>query len=274
MSTKIFYISSEICPFAYTGDLGVFIKELPVCISSLGCEVNIVVPFYRKIKDKGIDKLEKRLMIQMGDRYVEAGLAKKQLTPTVTLFFVIQDDYFGREGLYGDQNGVYHDNAERYIFFSKAVVELLEERDVDIIHLNNWQTGLVATLLKTVESKNRCFSRTRTVFTIHNIAEQGIFWHYDMHLTNLSWEAFTPEGIEFYGNMNLLKAGIVYSDMITTTSQGQELKVQQREYGHGLDGVLKKRKHVLKGIDNGLDSVGWKKTAMEYDKIYRNLKEI
>jgi starch synthase len=127
----------------------------------------------------------------------------------------------------------------------------------DIIHCHDWQTGMVSPLLKVVEKGTPLFQGTGMVFTIHNLAHQGLFWHYDMHLTGLPWSIFTPEGIEFYGKINLLKAGIIYADAITTVSKRYSEEIQTKELGYGLEGVLAKRRPDLFGILNGADYTQW-----------------
>ena len=136
----------------------------------------------------------------------------------------------------------------------------------DIIHCNDWQTGLVPVLLKVKERNNPFFENTSTVFTIHNLAYQGIFWHLDMPLTNLPWNTFTPEGIEFYGSINLMKAGIVYSDVVNTVSKRYSKEIQTEELGHGLEGVLQGRSQDLYGILNGVDYKQWNPESDSYIK--------
>jgi starch synthase len=127
----------------------------------------------------------------------------------------------------------------------------------DIVHCNDWQTGLVPLYLRTLYRETALLRRTKTVFTVHNLGYQGLFAPGDMRLTGLGWDVFTPEGIEFWGKMNFLKAGLVYSDIITTVSKTYSTEIRTPEYGHGLEGVLVKRAPDLHGIVNGIDYKAW-----------------
>jgi starch synthase len=177
----------------------------------------------------------------------------------VTVYFINKDSYFDRPGLYGTQRADYPDNAERFIFFSRAVLELCIALDLrpEIVHCNDWQTGLVPLYLKKLYRAAETLRLARTVFTVHNLAYQGLFWHWDMRLTGLDWDVFTPEGLEFWGKMNLLKAGLVNADSITTVSKTYSREIQTPEYGCGLEGVLVRRAADLDGIVNGIDVHEW-----------------
>ncbi|MBI1883957.1 MAG: glycogen synthase GlgA [Chlamydiae bacterium] len=258
---KIVFASSEIAPFSKTGGLADVLSALPKALARVGHDVKIITPFYRQTKKANLDikKFSKKVFVQLGDRVIEGDIATTKLAENLEVLFVVKDEYYDRDDLYQTPQGDFRDNAERFIFFSKAILSTLEELELkaDILHLHDWQTGLVSALLKNIEINNPFFSKTRTVFTIHNLAFQGLFWHYDMHMTNLPWEVFTPEGIEFYGKMNLLKSGLVYSDILTTVSQKYSLEIQTPEYGCGLEGVLVKRSKDLYGIMNGVDEEEW-----------------
>jgi starch synthase len=258
---KIVFASSEVFPYAKTGGLADVVGSLPKAIANLGHEVKIITPFYKQTKKSSFDlqKFSKKIYVQLGDRIVDGEIATTKLNDFIDVFFIVKDSYYDRDELYRDSQGDYKDNAERFIFFSKAILSTLEEFDLqaDIIHCHDWQTGLTSTLLKTNEANNPFFRKTRTVFTIHNLAFQGLFWHYDMHMTNLPWDVFNPEGIEFYGKINLLKAGIVYSDILTTVSQKYSDEIKTPEFGCGLEGILTKRSEDLYGILNGVDYEDW-----------------
>ena len=127
----------------------------------------------------------------------------------------------------------------------------------DIIHCNDWQTGLTPVYLKTIYRWSPSLAQAASVFTIHNIGYQGLFWHYDLHLTNLGWELFTPQALEFYGKLNFLKGGIVFADAVTTVSRKYMEEIQTPEFGAGLEGVLRDRRKDLYGILNGVDYEEW-----------------
>jgi len=178
----------------------------------------------------------------------------------VTVYFIDKGIYYDRPELYRTAQADYPDNAERFTFFSRAVLELCRALDFspEIVHCNDWQTGLVPFFLKTLYRDSALFERTKSVFTVHNLGYQGTFWHWDMRYLGIGWEHFTPEGIEFWGKISFLKAGLVYSDIVTTVSKTYGREIQTSEfYGHGLEGVLAKRVADLYGIVNGIDYAEW-----------------
>lgn len=258
---NIVFAASEVFPYSKTGGLADVVSALPKALSHLGHDVKIITPYYKQTKKGNFDisRFSKKIFVQLGDRIVDAEIAVTKLTDKIDTYLILKDEYYDREDIYKSAQGDYKDNAERFIFFSKAVLSTLEELEIkpDILHCHDWQTGLVSTLLKTIEINHPFFGNTKTVFTIHNLAYQGLFWHYDMHMTNLPWDTFTPEGIEFYGKINLLKAGLVYSDILTTVSRKYAEEIKTHEYGAGLDGVLIRRSKDLHGILNGVDYHEW-----------------
>jgi len=267
-SLNIMIAASEVAPFAKTGGLADVAGALPAELEKLGHHVCVVMPYYKMV-NKGnfpIEDTGKKVSVQISDRKVEGDIHATKIGTNVTVYLLKNDQYFDRDELYRTKEGDYLDNAERFIFFSKAILALAQEVGFkpDIINCNDWQTGLVPILLKWAEKDNPFFSGTKTIFTIHNLAYQGLFWHLDMHLTNLPWDVFTPEGIEFYGKINLMKAGIVGATVVTTVSKKYCQEIQTPEYGCGLEGVLLSRKHDLYGILNGVDYNDW---SPEKDKF-------
>ena len=161
--------------------------------------------------------------------------------------------------LYRQNGHDYSDNCERFVFFSRAVMEAVRllNLDVDVIHCNDWETGLVPAYQK-IEYRNvPRYEKIATLFTIHNIAYQGVFWHWDMLLTGLDWKYFNWHQMEFFGKLNLLKSGIVLSDAISTVSPRYAREIQTPEFGRGLEGVLQHRRDALYGILNGIDDSVW-----------------
>ena len=179
------------------------------------------------------------------------------MEPNYRVLLIRKDAYYDRDHLYGNPSGDYEDNAERFIFFSRAVLEVAREWMPDIIHCHDWQTALIPVYLKTLCRQDSHLARAASVFTIHNIGYQGLFWHYDLPLTNLGWELFTPQFLEFYGKLNFLKGGIVFADAVTTVSRKYMEEIQTPEFGAGLDGVLRDRRGDLYGILNGVDYEDW-----------------
>ncbi len=253
---RILFATSEAAPFAKTGGLADVAGSLPPAIASLGHEVNVVMPRYRQVDIHALKlKQVTSFTVPLGTWKERCDVLKGSMGKDVTVFFINKDVFYDRPELYGTTHGDYSDNAERFIFFSRAVPELCDALRLkpDIIHCNDWQTGLVPLYLKKLYGSTETLRKTRTVFTVHNLGYQGLFWHWDMRLTGLDWNVFTPEGIEFWGKMNLLKAGLVSADIITTVSKTYSREIQTPEYGCGLEGVLKRRSADLYGIVNGID---------------------
>ena len=253
---KILFAASEAAPFAKTGGLADVAGSLPRAIASLGHEVSVVMPRYRRVDVRALKlKHIASFTVPLGTWKERCDVLKGTMGRNVAVYFIDKDVYYDRPGLYGTAHGDYSDNAERFIFFSRAVPELCSALNLrpDIIHCNDWQTGLVPLYMKELYGKTETLRKTKTVFTVHNLGYQGLFWHWDMRLTGLGWDVFTPEGIEFWGKMNLLKAGLVSADVITTVSKTYSREIQTPEYGSGLEGVLSKRSADLYGIVNGID---------------------
>ncbi len=253
---KILFATSEAAPFAKTGGLADVAGSLPRAIASLGHEVSVVMPRYRRVDVRTFRlKHIASFTVPLGTWKERCDVLKGTMDGNVAVYFIDKGVYYDRPGLYGTAQGDYSDNAERFIFFSRAIPELCSALNLrpDIIHCNDWQTGLVPLYLKERYGTTETLKKTKTVFTVHNLGYQGLFWHWDMRLTGLGWDVFTPEGIEFWGKMNLLKAGLVSADVITTVSKTYSKEIQTPEYGSGLEGVLLKRSADLYGIVNGID---------------------
>lgn len=267
---KIIFASSEVTPFSKTGGLADVAGSLPKALYSLGENVEVITPFYNKFLSKY--KTEGpilKLVVPVSDRLEEATVFETYIDK-IPVYLIRNDKYFDREYLYSTPEGDYKDNAERFVFFSRAVLEFCRRsrEKYDIIHCHDWQTGLVPTFMKIMYKPN--FPKTKTVFTIHNIGYQGLFWHYDMHLLNIGWEWFNYKFLEFYGRINLLKAGIVFSDLVTTVSESYSKQIQTEEFGAGLHGVLQNKTKDLYGIVNGIDYEIWdpardKSIAQKFD---------
>ena len=258
---RVLFATPEAVPFAKTGGLADVAGALPKFLQPLGCDVKLVMPYYRMVRESGLplQYLGEAIDVPVGDDVITAELYQGQLTPEVPVFFVGREEYFDRKYLYSGPKGDYFDNAERFIFFSQAVLHLCRHLDFspDVIHHHEWQTGLVAAYLRSIYRNDPLFSRTATVFTIHNIAYQGLFRKEKFWLTGLPREMYNPEGIEFWERINLMKAGVVYADVINTVSQKYSKEIQTPEFGYGLEGILKKRREDLYGILNGVDYQDW-----------------
>jgi starch synthase len=259
---RVLFVTPEAAPFAQTGGLGDVAGSLPAALAKLGCEVAVVLPRYKCVSyEKYKLEMEVRNMpVPMGMGELSADVLSARLSDTHGKVFFIQNDrYFDRDGLYGTPDGDFQDNAGRFAFFSRAVLEMLKAINwyPQILHLNDWQTGLTAAYLKTLYAQIPPYPSIRSLFTIHNMAYQGLFPKYILPMTGIGWEEFTQEKLEFYDQVNYLKAGLVYSDAINTVSENYSKEIQMGEFGHGLQGVLRARSSVLSGIVNGIDTGEW-----------------
>lgn len=260
---KVLIAASEIVPFAKTGGLADVAGALPKVLGKIGSEVRTVMPLYKSIdrKEFKLKKVGEHFFVPIAGEMVEVGLwsVRDQESKSIT-YFIECDRYFGRNEMY-QENGVdYPDNDERFALFSRSVLEMLKIIDYkpDIIHCNDWQTGLIPAYLKVIYSEDEYFKNISTVITIHNIAYQGLFHHMTMEKIGLPWEIFNPEGVEFWGHVNFLKAGLVYADVINTVSETYAREIQSSdEFGKGLEGLLRYRTEDVYGILNGIDYDIW-----------------
>jgi len=188
-----------------------------------------------------------------------ARIFSKVLESGVKVFFVEHPEFFCRDELYGTPLGDYADNDKRFIFFQRIVLKTIEQQelDPDILHCHDWQTGLIPVYLKTTEAENPSFKKTKTVFTIHNLAYQGNFPPDSLPATGLSWDLFHCDLLEFYGKVSFIKGGLIFSDALTAVSETYSGEIQTKEFGCGLEGVIKKRKETLSGILNGINPHDW-----------------
>jgi starch synthase len=259
---KILLATSEAVPFAKTGGLADVCGALPVELERLGHQVVVVMPAYRQALAAGeiIEPTGVRFLVSIGSKTVPGSFLKGRLPGSkVPVYLVQQDDYFNREGLYGTEGHDYIDNCERFTFFSRAVMESIRLLDlgVDVLHVNDWQTGLIPAYLKLQYRQRPGYERIASLLTIHNLAYQGVFWHWDMLLTGLDWKYFNWHQMEFFGKLNLMKTGLVFADALNTVSPRYAEEIQSAPLGCGLEGVLQQRREVLSGIINGVDYSLW-----------------
>lgn len=250
---KLLYAVSECAPFVKTGGLADVVGALPKALKAEGTEVSVILPKYGDIAQtfNSRMKLVESIEVSIGWRRQYCGIEKVELDG-VSYYFLDNEYYFQRQGSYG-----FHDDGERFAFFSRAVLETLpyfQEEAPDLIHCHDWQTGPIAVLLQAVYKNHRYYENIKTVFTIHNLRYQGVYpkeVHYEM--LGLTDDYFQSEGLEFYGNVSYLKAGLAYADAITTVSSTYAEEIQSPYYGEGMDGYLRKRSDDLHGIVNGID---------------------
>ncbi len=266
---KILLVSSEVVPFAKTGGLADVAGALPVALEKLGHEVCVAMPKYGTI-DAAKWNFSGEIMafdVTLGNDSKTAIIRKGNLPDSnVTIYFIQNDEYFNRKELYGESGQDYEDNAQRFAFFSMAVLTMLKNLNwqPDIIQCNDWQTALIPTYLKTVLNADDFFNKIKTLYTIHNLAYQGSFSKYKIFVIGLNWDYFNSNSVEFYDNINFMKAGLIYSDKLSTVSEGYSQEIQTSEFGCGLEGVLKFRRNDLYGIINGIDYNVWNPETDEY----------
>jgi starch synthase len=259
---KIVHAASELYPYMKTGGLADAVGALVTTFAGNGHQVSAFLPGYRDALSHpaaaGAERKFK-LKIEMGDQFVSGDVVAFSPQKNLTIYLICRDEYFDRKRPYGNGERDYEDNAERFIFFCKAVVETMRLADLgaDIVHGHDWQAALLPLLLREAERRFGVTLAMKTVFTIHNIAYQGLFPAGSFAKTNLPDEMFTMDGLEYYGQVNFLKGGILFADRLTTVSPRYAKEIQSPEFGCGLEGVVQTRVDDLSGILNGIDTAVW-----------------
>jgi starch synthase len=258
---RILIVTPESNPFARTGGLAEVIYALAWALVKLGHQVAVVLPLYRQVREseRPLDFTGKTLSISLSWKTLPAEIYHCEIDPKLHFYFVGQDALFNRDGLYGTAYGDFEDNAERFIFFSRAVVEMIEAlgMDWDVLHAHEWQTGLVPVYMRTLYSDRPLLKKLPVVYTVHNVGYQGLFSSYDLPLTGLGWELLSPKGLEFYGRLNFMKGGLVFADLLSTVSTKYREEILTPEFGFGLEGIFQERAHELYGIVDGVDYHRW-----------------
>lgn len=250
---KLLFAASECAPFVKTGGLADVMAALPKALTQAGAGVSVVLPKYGDIREEFKQELRfvKSVEVPVGWRRQYCGIEVLE-RDGVQFYFLDNEYYFKRQGSYG-----FHDDGERFAFFSRAVLEALphfQETPPDVIHCHDWQTGPVCALLDAHYRQLGFYEKIKTVFTIHNLRYQGVYPKAVLHdLLGLDDSYFHKEKLEFYGNVSYLKAGLAYADALTTVSPTYADEIQTAYYGERLDGFLGKRAKTLKGIVNGID---------------------
>jgi starch synthase len=251
---KVFFVASEALPYAKTGGLGDVTGSLPAALHVLGVDTFLILPFYRTIMAKNLP-LEQVVTgtLTMGGRALPYTVLRHQQT-----YFIAQNEFFERDGLYNTREGDYPDNWLRFAFFARAALEtIIALGGADVIHVHDWQAALLPVYLRVLYPERR----EKTLLTIHNIAYQGIFSPEILPDIGLPSSVFTVHGLEFYGKVNYLKAGIVWADEVNTVSPTYAREIQTDEYSFGLHGILATRREHLSGILNGIDCSYWDPSA-------------
>jgi starch synthase len=268
---NIVYLTTEAVPFAKTGGLADVCGTLPKVVAAQGHRCAVIMPAFSSIERSAqpIETTDISFAVPMSDqkligcRLLKSHLPKDPHDPAdsadVPVYFIDQPQYFRRPSLYGDANGDYHDNAERFIFYCRAAIIAMSRLGypVDLVHCNDWQSALVPALMRAASDNASKTQTIATMLSIHNMAYQGNFGFDAFPWTGLGWEHFRPESFEYYNQLNFLKTGVVTSDVISTVSPTYALEIQTPEYGCGLDSILRGIPQPVEGIINGIDTNIW-----------------
>jgi starch synthase len=258
---RVLICSSEAAPYAKTGGLADVSAALPEALQQLGCDVRLFLPLHRCVREvAGPMRLRAGgIPLEIGARSYHGNLWEATSASGIPVYFLEKPEFFDRTGLYGTPDGDYEDNADRFIAFSQAVLPLCKHLGwfPSILHSHDWQAALVSAYWFHQWRYDPDFALSGTVFTIHNLAYQGIFPASHFALTHLPPHAFSVDGMEFWDNCSFLKAGLVFSDFLTTVSPRYSQEIQTPDLGCGLDGVLRNRRSDLTGILNGVDYLVW-----------------
>jgi starch synthase len=254
---ELLFLASEVAPLSKTGGLGDVLGALPAALAAAGDAVGVVSPRYGFIDAAQLGFAPRDRAVRVRG---EATTVWSRTQGRLTHYLVEHERFFGsRRNLYAEHGHEYGDNAERFAYLCRAGLEVpgaFGHRPA-VLHLNDWQTALAAWLLRHEHASNPALARTRSVFTIHNLAYQGSYAKELLPALGLPWELFRPDGVEFHDRLNLMKAGLVFADAVTTVSPTYAREITTREGGEGLDGVLQQRSGVLTGILNGIDAAEW-----------------
>ncbi len=260
MPLKLLFVSSEVTPFRKTGGLGDVAGALPKALKGRGIDVRLVMPLYRGIRWDELEPLEGVLEVPMYYGAARAAVRMGTLPGSdVPIYFLEHHGYFDRPEVYGPADGGgYADNLERFTFFSRASLELVSALgfEPDVVHVNDWQTALIPVYLNTLY-RGTALHRAATLFTIHNLAFQGVFDGGGLFVTGLGREHYNRGELEHFGAMNLMKGALAHATLLSTVSPTYAREIQRPEHGAGLDGVIAARRADLHGILNGIDFQEW-----------------
>ncbi len=259
---NILFATAEAVPFAKTGGLGDVCGSLPRELYTLGHRPAVILPAFRQVYQAGppIDSTGISFEISIGQKRVGCQILESHLpNSAVPVYFIENRDYYDRPQLYGEKGEDYRDNCERFVFYSRAVLEAIKQLDLrtELIHCHDWCAGLIPAYLKTLYAEEPPFDQIASLYTIHNLAYQGNFWHWDMALTGIDWKYFNWKYMEFYGNLNFMKSAIAFADTISTVSPTYAQEILRPPLSCGLEGALEHRRNDLFGIINGVDYDQW-----------------
>ena len=256
---RVLIAASEAVPYAKTGGLGDVTGALLKEFRLRDADASLMLPLYKVVKDNfTLCRTGALLHINAGGRYVGAEIWVSEKSSSPRAYFIDCEELYERPELYGTAEGDYDDNALRFAFFSRAVLEACSAMNIrpDVIHCNDWQTAMIPLYLKAFYRKKN-LGRTATLFTIHNLGYQGLFRPSDIRYAGVGWNYFTPERLEFHGMLSFMKAGLLYGDLLNTVSATYAGEILEKEHGFGLEGVLRQRRDDLLGVMNGVDYNEW-----------------
>ncbi len=259
---KIVHVASEFAPWVRVGHLADVVGGVCAELARLGHEVSVFVPGYRQLlaDPRTVHaELFSEHVLELGDTRVSAHTMRLPVAPNLTLYFVRRDESFDRTFPYGPPGGEYEDSDTRFLIFCKAVADALcrSETPVDVVHCHDWPTALLPLFLRVEERKRGISAAGRTVFSIHHPAFQGVYPRHTFSLTNLPEELFTPDALEFFGQINFLKGGLVFADALLASSAASAREIPGPAYAFGLEGVLARRSGDLRGLLTGLNYDEW-----------------
>ena len=253
---KILFVSPEGLPFSKTGGLADVVEALPRSLVESGHQVCVLLPRYKG--NQAARTIAPSMTIPLGSMTRFPAISEAGTFQGVRYYFVDDAEYFQREKLYGDSRGDYPDNARRFGELSRAAIEFTKQVWMpDVMHCHDWQAALAPIYLRTIYARDRALEALPVVFTVHNLGYQGLFVRPTLSLLGLPEELFRMDALEYYGKINLLKGGLLFSDYITTVSRKYAQEIQTKEYGCGLEGVIRSRANRLTGILNGVDYSQW-----------------
>lgn len=275
---RILLASSEVHPYSKTGGLADMVGSLGKALAQHGHRVGLVTPLYSGVRERfpALKLVDISLDFPLGVRRIRGEVWSLETPSGLTVYFIDEPDFFQRVELYQKDGMDYSDNPDRFMFFSKAIAHLAVHLPwkPQILHLHDWQAGFAALFLHHQRSLAGTQAGPRTCMTIHNLAYQGVFPASQYLLANLPWEYFSPSGVEFYGQVNFLKAGISFADVITTVSPRYAREITTQEFGCGLEGLLRHRQEFLVGILNGVDYSEWDPSRNGYVKFPYSLHDL
>lgn len=258
---QVAFVTSEISPFASTGGLAEVSAALPVALARRGWSMTRIMPMYRRVIEGNFDLVDTGMVlgIPVGFHQFRAEVWRTAPGTAPATYFIRRDEFFDRAHLYNLPYRDYEDNFERFVFFQKAAVALIDALPdrVGLVHCHDWQTSLIPLYLRHGLRGQGREGAEKTLLTLHNLAYQGIFNGDEYSYSNLPFGCFSIECLEFYGNINCLKGGITTADLLTTVSQTYAEEIQTETFGYALNGVISDARHRLKGINNGIDTAVW-----------------